>query len=711
MRTDLPAYAASSARPRPTVRVPVERLWVALLAGGAAVILALALVGVTGGERSSAAGHLALLLATCGAGATLAVRARRPDAWVGTKLLAVALVAAAFVEILAWTVASGPPGRLAAAVVTAMLLLASLGALWVEFRDHVPAAERVGILADVALITVVCGVAVQLFVLRGSLSGTGLPLLLTLLLGASSVIVLAGWIVLTVWVPTRTHFGLLGCATLLGFAALILVRADPSTSLSDGQGSLLTALAALILGSLLVVEPWLVRAQPRLPVSRWWVRPALLGVSLCAACILLVAALVAPRSGLGTLDGAALTLVVTITVAMRIGMNQLEMVRAARKREEALAERETAMSSLRSVTEKVAASEARLRLVLDSAVDGIVELSADGRIMGANEAFVNIIRLPLEGVIGYTWTEVAGAAPGGGESLAKLPTTGEASVERDGQISYLEARSSALPSNPPGTVLLVRDVTDTKVPEQTIRTLFQFLQDKDEDRTRILKRTDAAIEAERNRIARDLHDGPIQGVAAATLSLEAVRLMIQKGDVQRASEMLLSVRNELSEETGNLRRLMSDLRPPVLEERGLIPAVHDLCDRWGRDLGTPVTVRAVADAQIPRDVETLAYRVIQEALSNISKHAGASNVWVRIEARYGTLYLEIGDDGKGFDPADAREFLHRGRVGLASMRERAELQGGTLVVHSEQDKGTTVIATLPFELAAAAQLAADAETA
>src|SRR5205085_6724186 len=95
--------------------------------------------------------------------------------------------------------------------------------------------------------------------------------------------------------------------------------------------------------------------------------------------------------------------------------------------------------------------------------------------------------------------------------------------------------------SPPGRLLLIRDVTANKAAEQTIRSLFQFLQDRDEDRTRLLQRTNAAIEAERNRIARDLHDGPIQGISGAALSLEAVKLMIEASDVRGAAAMLHTI--------------------------------------------------------------------------------------------------------------------------------------------------------------------------
>jgi signal transduction histidine kinase len=340
--------------------------------------------------------------------------------------------------------------------------------------------------------------------------------------------------------------------------------------------------------------------------------------------------------------------------------------------------------------------------LLDAAVDGVVELDARGTVVRANGAFCSMVHLPVEEILGRPWGEMVERS-GGGDSLASLPETGEAMVVGESGTQYLEARSSKMPTSPPGTLLMIRDVTASKTAEQTIRTLFQFLQDRDEDRTRLLQRSGAAIEAERNRIARDLHDGPIQGVSAASLSLEAVKLMMESGDTARALDTLKKICEELGEEAMSLRRIMSDLRPPLLEQRGLIPAVRELCDKWQRETEVPVSVYADAPGPIPSDVETLAYRVVQEAMSNVKKHAGATEVTVRIDASAGSLRVEVKDNGCGFDPEEARQFLRAGKVGLASMRERAELAGGTLTMKSAPGAGTSVMAMLPFEVLAATQ--------
>ena len=262
---------------------------------------------------------------------------------------------------------------------------------------------------------------------------------------------------------------------------------------------------------------------------------------------------------------------------------------------------------------------------------------------------------------------------------------------------YLESTASAIPTDPPLRLLLVRDVTPAKIADQTIRSLFQFLQDRDEDRTRLLRRSNAAIEQERNRIARDLHDGPVQGVSAASLSLEAALLMIKAGDVDRGTELLGKIREELAGEADALRQLMSGLRPPVLEERGLMPALRETVARFETDTGIVTTFEGELQRPVARDAETLAYRVVQEALTNVGKHADATMATVHVDTDTGQLRVEVEDDGRGFETHRARDYLRGGRVGLASMRERVELASGTFNLRSTPGRGTVVTAIIPLD--------------
>jgi signal transduction histidine kinase len=186
-------------------------------------------------------------------------------------------------------------------------------------------------------------------------------------------------------------------------------------------------------------------------------------------------------------------------------------------------------------------------------------------------------------------------------------------------------------------------------------------------------------------------------VSAASLSLEAALLMIRAGDIDEGVEVLMKIREELAGEADALRGLMSGLRPPVLEERGLLPALRETLVRFGTEQAIETDFSGRLEAPLPEDLETLAFRLVQEALSNAAKHSKASQVLVTVLANDTQLRVEIEDDGQGFDAGLARDFLREGRVGLASMRERVELASGTLVVRSSPGRGTSIVATLPLD--------------
>jgi PAS domain S-box-containing protein len=412
-------------------------------------------------------------------------------------------------------------------------------------------------------------------------------------------------------------------------------------------------------------------------------------------------------NALGTFQSTLLIVLLGGGIAARVVANQVASTQAHHAVQEALTrqanalrEADLALERVRETNETLRRSEEHLRLVFDAAVDGFVELDERDVIVRANDAFARMVGLDRTAVEGEPWSAVAASVQGADASFARLPETGQAELQRhEGQPLFIESRISQIPTDPPRRLLLARDVTAAKVADQTIRSLFQFLQDRDEDRTRLQRRTNSAIEQERNRIARDLHDGPVQGVSAASLSLEAALLMIKAGDIERGLDVLGKIRQELAEEADSLRRLMAGLRPPVLEERGLMPALRESLIRFGTEQGIETDFSGTIVRSIPDDLETLAFRVVQESLTNVGKHAGATRVAVHVESDQSQLRIEIEDDGQGFETGEARDHLRAGRVGLASMKERVELASGTFAVRSTPGRGTAVMATIPLDLA------------
>lgn len=680
-----------------------DQAMLALLAAGATALLAMTALqrwATPSGDLDFAG--VGLFAATTAAAAALIVQARAPRAWAGTTVLAGGMVLAVLGESMwvgAREVLSPRAASAAFAGTVIVLIVAHLAAFAMDFVEHVQQG-RGHILSDVALVTAVAGGPVYLMVRPlgwgSSTNDAGLVLHVVVALAA---LLFAARGVHALWCPTRVHWGLFAATALLSVGAVVLsASADDVVARWPGIAEVAVGLAVLATATVLVAEPRVNTGTPRTPLALPWIRLALFSISVGVLLVLLAVDRLTSLRTIGTFRSGVLLVVVSAIVGVRILLDRAAMAQSAVVLERALVGRESAITTLQSTSATLVRSEERLRRLLEAAVDGIVELDADSRIVRANDAFCRMVQLRLHEVVGRTWRAVAGDAVGGGDSLAALPTSGEAVLLVDGAACYLDARSSSLPTDPPGTLLLIRDVTASRIADRTIRTLLQFLQDRDEDRSRLLQRTTSAIEAERNRVARDLHDGPIQGMAAVTLSLEATRLMLEGGEVDRARETLEHVTRELSVETEDLRRLMRDLRPPVLEERGLFAAVRELCGRMQREHDIKVRVVTVPGAHVPDDVQTLGYRVAQEALSNVSKHAGAKNVDVRIEASAGTLEVEVTDDGVGFEASQAREYLYRGKVGLASMRERTELGAGTFIIRSSPGAGTTIIATIPFDV-------------
>ncbi|MBI4260854.1 MAG: PAS domain S-box protein [Actinobacteria bacterium] len=673
-------------------------------------------------EARALTAHGSLFLVYLVAGAVTFRHLLSPGGWRAGIPLAAALAAAGvgrgvmFVQALA---GPGRPFQGGTGVLDLAFLL--IGVLVVlpfvrELRDHFAEEDRSEVGADVALIAAAGGGILYLLIRPGATEGMSSWTLLSSVVFALVIVTpVAAWGALALWVPSPMHLGVFAAVGVTAGAAIPFAFEWVRGSFKPGEPAtfLPFGLAALAFAAMGTIERRLTASGPPVVRTRWG-RPILTAVSVAAACASLAVAfsMQSPRRA-DAVEGSVLLAVLAMGIVVRILINQLRATRSQEETRQALVAKEGALGEAASALERVqeahrtlASSEERLRLLFDAAVDGIVELDRRGVIRRANEAFCSMIDLRSDQVVGRAWTDLASSVEGADPSFGALPLTGETTLGRDGHGLHLEARASELPGPDGGRLLLIRDVTSAKVADQTIRQLFKFLQDRDDDRTRLLRRTNAAIEQERNRIARDLHDGPVQGVSAASLSLEAVLLMLKGGSVEQGIDVLTKVRSELAEETDNLRRLMADLRPPVLEERGLVPALRDVLERFGRDTGIRTGFRSRSLVEVPADLETLAYRIVQEALSNSGKHSRARSLEVSVEAVAGQLRIEIADDGDGFEASRVRDFLRMGRVGLASMRERTELANGTFMVRSSPGSGTTVVATLPLDLAPAPSEAA-----
>jgi PAS domain S-box-containing protein len=221
------------------------------------------------------------------------------------------------------------------------------------------------------------------------------------------------------------------------------------------------------------------------------------------------------------------------------------------------------------------------------------------------------------------------------------------------------------------------------------------LQESERRRLEILASMLRAEEAERSRIATELHDDTVQVMTASLFALDRVALIARRSANHQIESAVTLTRATLEEATARARRLMFELRPAILHEDGLVAAINVLADQTRRETGAKTIVEG-APGRHGHDVEELAYRSIQEALSNVRKHAGATEVVITLGHDAAALVCEIADDGRGFDTNVVRArpgaALH---AGLDTMVERIRAAGGETAVDTAPGAGTRVRLRIP----------------
>ena len=205
------------------------------------------------------------------------------------------------------------------------------------------------------------------------------------------------------------------------------------------------------------------------------------------------------------------------------------------------------------------------------------------------------------------------------------------------------------------------------------------------------------IEEERMRIARDMHDGPAQSMANLVLQAEILERLLDRNPKQLLTELgefKNSVRNALEE----IRQLIFDLRPMTLDDLGLVPTLRKFIKEYGDRYGLATRFNVVGqERRLPGNTEGVLFRIIQEALTNVHKHARAKMAEVTMNLQPSRVSVVIKDDGQGFDVARTEANLHKNKnLGLLSMRERAELEKGTLEIRSQPGRGTEVKVEVPL---------------
>jgi signal transduction histidine kinase len=212
------------------------------------------------------------------------------------------------------------------------------------------------------------------------------------------------------------------------------------------------------------------------------------------------------------------------------------------------------------------------------------------------------------------------------------------------------------------------------------------------DAASALRRLNETLEQEVQRIAHAVHDEAGQLLFAARLAMDSIARELDSS----ASEPLKKIGAILDQVETQLRKLSHELRPTILDDLGLLPALESLTDRIGKSADLSIRIHCTLKSRCSPAIETAMYRVIQEALTNIAKHAQAKSVEIRLRRVAKNMNCLIHDDGKGFDVRTVlTPSLHKG-LGLIGMRERLNAVGGTLLIDSTVGRGTDLLVNIPW---------------
>lgn len=239
---------------------------------------------------------------------------------------------------------------------------------------------------------------------------------------------------------------------------------------------------------------------------------------------------------------------------------------------------------------------------------------------------------------------------------------------------------------------------ESRVKDRTLEleTLNAELQREELERRRLLERVINAQEEERKRVARELHDETAQALTAVLMSLEGIEVNLTAVS-PALRERVVRAKRLGGNALRDLRALIHDLRPSALDDLGLFPAIRWLAAQHLEPLGIRVSFETHAlKSRLPAPVETVVFRVMQEAISNIARHANARCVRIMLGANGAGMLARIEDDGQGFDPAKTPGAPGEA-WGMVGMRERANLIGGRVQVNSAPGRGTQIEIKIPLE--------------
>lgn len=337
-------------------------------------------------------------------------------------------------------------------------------------------------------------------------------------------------------------------------------------------------------------------------------------------------------------------------------------------------------------------AEHAYRALIESMNEGALTLTADKTILYANQCFAHMVKCPLEQVTGSSFRRFLSAADRTMfRPLMKQATQVGSKIQvllkaDDGSKTPVQISVREMSKDLSGRVIIgmvVTDMTEARRNEEQLRALTH----------RIVQ----AQEAERRRVALELHDNITQLLCAVQFRSQALaeRLSVHKGSVKSEAIRLRDMLGHAAEE---VERISRNLRPGILDQLGLAAVLRDACTEFAERTGVEVQLDCVVlTTRLPADTELALYRILQEALKNVEQHAHARYVIVRLTKQSAYMRLAFNDDGVGFDMTQhVAKRNGAGGLGLLSMHERAISVGGVLSVRSVPGAGTEIEVRMPL---------------
>jgi PAS domain S-box-containing protein len=333
-------------------------------------------------------------------------------------------------------------------------------------------------------------------------------------------------------------------------------------------------------------------------------------------------------------------------------------------------------------------SEARFRQIVQTTPDVIWRADASGRFTFVADGAVDLFGWTAEEIVGkhfgfLTLDESMPEAIANWEQLAREPDVTQhvnyLLRRRDGSTFRSEIAAIGLTENGKfvGGQGTVRDISERERLERELRR----------------QAGELASSEERSHLARELHDSVTQALFSMTLVARSVELLLER-DPEAARTQLAQLRELQREALAEMRALIFELRPGNVEQDGLVRALRTHSSALQGRIGLPIVVESDVDDRLPLEIEETLYRIAQEALHNVVKHAAARQVRISLERARPGVRLRIEDDGKGFDP----EAVPDSHLGIAGMRARAAKIGAQLECRSEPGRGTTIEVVVPDEV-------------